>query len=109
MIGATSAGISYPCDSSQVFSAAGSCEESCTVSYGPTTSSAMTVTPPPVALLAVGPTPEDGPAAPAPLLPPQTGGPGHVMVGETTSVFVSASSCEKRASELRPIVTVPRI
>jgi hypothetical protein len=101
MIDCTSGGMTKLWFWSQVFKACGSVAVSWTVSYGPTTSCFVTVTPPP----------EPSEAAPADgaleeRAPPQFwGAAGQFRGGAWIVVVLMASSAPKSASELSPTVT----
>src|SRR5262245_39437657 len=102
MTGFTSAGTLNLLSASHFSSAPGSVAFSCTVSYGPTTSRFVTVTPPP---------PESSaPAADgAAFRNPQSGGGGQLRGGALTRVCVIWSSVPKTTSALSPTATSPTI
>src|SRR5262245_59893078 len=100
MTGWMFAGTLYPCEVSQSVNAFGSWAASWTVSYGPTTSWLMIVTPPLPVAVPVLAAPPQPPQSPVPLLK-------HHGVGLSTVTWVIWSSSWNKASDERPTPTCP--
>src|ERR1700722_4578711 len=104
MMGSISLGMAKPLAVSQLVSAVGSVEASCTVSYGPTTCWEMTLTPPPPPLLLPDP---PAPALTGAAVSPQVQEAQGGRFGAWMVVCVAESRAAKTMSELRPTCTCP--